>query len=85
MLSMKAACRAFFVAENCDRQTGQRDSETRAGRLGHLSADQRGFGLCRIAGLDDAGLGHFQQIAFSASVRRRRRTRNIRRVAWRRC
>ena len=40
--------RAFFVAEILgDRQSGQRDAQTRSGRLGHLAVNQRGLRLRR--------------------------------------
>ncbi len=53
-----------------DRQPGQRDAQTRSGRLGHLAVNQRGFGFLRIARLDDAGLGHFQPqiVAFARTL-----------------
>ena len=53
-----------------DGQSGQRNAQTRSGRLGHLSINQRGFGLRRIARLDDARLGHFQPkiVAFAGAL-----------------
>ena len=50
-------------------RSGERDPQTRAGRLGHLSVNQRGFGFRRIARLDYAGLGHFQPkiVAFAGA------------------
>ena len=43
-----------------DGETSEANAETRAGRLGHLSVDQRATRLLRIAWRDDASLGHFK-------------------------
>ena len=62
---------AFFVAEVFgDGESGQRHAQTRAGRLGHLAVDQRGFGFGRLARLDHAGLAHFQPqiVAFAGAL-----------------
>src|SRR5580700_5765418 len=43
----------FFIAEKLgDRQSGQRDAQAGAGRLGHLSVDQRAFRLGVIMRID---------------------------------
>ena len=60
---------AFFVTEIFgQRQTAEADTRTRAGRLVHLSIDQRRF---RFAiGLDNAGFHHFmiEIITFARSL-----------------
>ena len=45
------------------------NAETRAGRLGHLSVDQRATRLFRIARRDDASFGHFKPkvVAFASA------------------
>src|SRR6185369_4432228 len=53
--------RAFVVTEVLgNRQSGQRDAQTGSWGLGHLSVDQRGLRLRRIARSDNSGLTHFQ-------------------------
>ncbi len=41
------------------RERGERDAETRAGRLVHLAVDERDLGLAEVLLVDDAGLAHF--------------------------
>ena len=51
---------ALDVAEVLgDGQAGEGDAQAGSGRLGHLAVDQGAFRLLPMAGLDDAGLGHF--------------------------
>ena len=42
------------------RQSGERDAETRAGRLVHLAVNERDFRFAQILLIDDAGLAHFR-------------------------
>jgi hypothetical protein len=42
------------------REASEAHAQTRAGRLGHLAVDQRRARFFRIAGNDNAALGHFQ-------------------------
>src|SRR5260370_35993768 len=53
-----------------DRQAGEANTETRAGRFGHLAVDQRGARLLRIPGDDHAAFGHFQPkvVAFEGAL-----------------
>ena len=52
------------------RERGQRDAETRAGRLVHLAVDQRDLRLAQILLIDDAGLAHFvvKIVAFARAL-----------------
>ena len=62
---------AFFIAEIFgDRQTGQSHAQTRPGRLGHLSVDQRDLRFRVVLRIDDAGLLHFEPeiVAFARSL-----------------
>ena len=60
------------------RQGGQAHAQPRAGRLGHLAVDERGFGLFGVAGRDDARVRHFdpQVVPFARALSHARENRN---------
>src|ERR1700730_3293023 len=63
--------KVLFIAEVfCNGEPRKADGKTRAGRLRHLTVDQSGAGLFRIAGNDDAAFGHFhpQVVAFAGAL-----------------
>ena len=49
-----------FVAEIFrHRERGERDTQTRAGRLVHLAVNQRDLRFAKVLLVDDAGFAHF--------------------------
>jgi len=62
MLSMKSSVSAPSTSRKYSAtvKPGERHPQASAGRLGHLSVNQRSFRFRGIARFNHAGLGHFQ-------------------------